>query len=468
MKDKKFRNKPNPRIIAWEVLRDVIINDAYANLLLPAKLERTHMMGADAGLCTEMTYGTLRGQKFYDAVIEKAANRPVAEIDAPVLAAMRLGAHQVLGMRVADHAAVSETVGVVKNRADAKIADRASGFVNAVLRRITEKTADEWMADVTEGLSEDQQLEIRMSHPSWIVRALRQALIASGRSADELPALLEAHNTPAQVCLSILDGTRDEVAHSLGERTALSPIGVTLSEGNPAQVAKVRNGWARVQDEGSQIVALALTEVPVEAEVVDSPWLDLCAGPGGKTAVLASVGGGRRIDAVDSAAHRSRLVAESTRAFRNVTTVTADGREFAGEHADTYTRVLVDVPCSGLGALRRRPEARWRRVPADIGSLGGIQRELLIKAIRATAPGGVIAYTTCSPHIAETQTIIHEIVRKQPVTVLDAPAFVAGVTGAPAEEFFAAQIGDGAVVQLWPHIHHTDGMFLALLRKNRG
>lgn len=464
--DTRGRARVNARTIAWEVLRDVDVNDAYANLLLPAKLERTKLSSADAALCTEMTYGTLRARTFYDAVIEHIAGRPAADIEAPILAAMRLGAHQILSMRVADHAAVSETVGVVRYNTDEKNAQKAAGFVNAILRKVTEKTAEEWTDIVTESANEDTALEITTSHPAWIVRALRQALVAHGRSAEELPALLEAHNTPARVCMSILDGTRDETAGKLGAaRTELSPIGITLEQGNPAKISKVAAGYARVQDEGSQLVALALTEVPVDDSESD-PWLDLCAGPGGKTAVLASVAGSRRIDAVDVSEHRSKLVADSTHAFSNVRTHTADGVEYAQAHPQEYSRVLVDVPCSGLGALRRRPEARFRRQPSDIGTLGGVQRDLLKRAIGATRPGGVIAYTTCSPHVAETLMVVQEVVRKQPVTVLDAPQVLAELSGVDPQLFASEQVGDGRVAQMWPHVHTTDGMFLALVRRD--
>lgn len=459
------RPKANPRVIAWEVLRDVDLNDAYANLLLPAKLERTRMSGPDAAMCTEMTYGTLRARRFYDAIIEKVSDRPVDQIEAAVLNAMRLGAHQILAMRVADHAAVSETVGVISKNADTKIANRAAGFVNAILRRITEKSREEWLEVVTEGLSDDERLEISTSHPAWIIRSLRQALVANGRNAEELTQLLEAHNTPARVCLSVLDGTRDQVAQKHGEPTELSPIGVTLTHGDPAHVDAVASGHARVQDEGSQLVALALVEAEAHEDPSD-PWLDLCAGPGGKTSVLAAHAGNKKVDAVDASAHRTELVKDSTRAFDNVQAVNDDGREFAAAHPNTYARVLVDVPCSGLGALRRRPEARWRRKPSDIGALGGVQRDLLRTAIEATKPGGVIAYTTCSPHVAETLMVVEDIAKKQPVTVMDAPEVVAQLSGKPAQTFESATVASGRVVQLWPHIHSTDGMFLALLKKD--
>lgn len=453
-----------PRTLAWEVLRDVELEDAYANLLLPGKLARTRLTGPDAALATELTYGTLRGIGLYDAIITVAAGRPAADIDPPVRAAMRMGAHQLLNMRVADHAAVSETVGVVKAHHDV----RAGGFVNAVLRRISERTREEWLDTVTADVDPTRELEIATSHPAWIIRALRQALVAHGRDAGELRAVLDADNAPAKVCLSVLPGVADraDVADRVGTPTPLSPLGVHLDHGAPLDVPEVREGTARVQDEGSQLVALALTrpEAPAGA------WLDLCAGPGGKTAVLGAVaaGTGDRVIAVDTSDHRADLVEDSTRALSEVVEVfAADGREFGTDHAEQFTRVLVDVPCSGLGALRRRPEARWRRTPKDVNTLGPIQRELLAAAISAAMPGGVIAYTTCSPHHVETLLVVEELAAAESsaVEMLDAAQVLAEVTGRPAEEFASAPVAGGRCAQLWPDVHGTDGMFLALMRK---
>lgn len=471
------------RVLAWEVLRDVDLEDAYANLLLPGKLSRTRLGGPDAALATELAYGTLRWRGLYDAIITVAADRPAADIDVPVLAALRMGAHQILGMRVADHAAVSETVAVVKEKHE----PRAGGFVNAVLRRITERSREEWVDEVTRTASEGSQnaaeapaddvrrLEITTSHPAWIIRALRQALVAHGRDAAELPGLLDADNAPAAVCLSVLPGLadRDAIAESWGSRTAYSPIGVHLSHGAPSDVPEVARGTTRVQDEGSQLVALALTA----PEAPEGAWLDMCAGPGDKTAVLGAVarGTGEAVIATDASEHRADLVEDSTRELADVVEVfAADGREFGRAHAEQFSRVLVDAPCSGLGALRRRPEARWRRSPADIGELGPVQRDLLAAAITAAMPGGLIAYTTCSPHHAETLQVVESVLDDlgrdatadaPAVEVLDAAAVLAGITGRPAEEFASATVGSGRCAQLWPDAHGTDGMFIALLRR---
>ena len=288
-----------PRRIAWEVLLDVATKDAYANLLLPAKLSRTHMGAQDAAFTTELTYGALRRQKFYDAVIEVASSRAIEKIDPEPLAAMRLGAHQLLSMRVPNHAALSETVAVVK-----RSSPKTAGFVNAVLRRISEAEPAEWLDRVTAETSETTRLAIEHSHPEWVVRALTQALKGHGRDAAELEALLAADNAPAKVGVTALPGLIDRTELP-GEPTPLSPIGVTLDTAVPRDVAAVADGRARVQDEGSALVALALAEVDAPA----GTWADLCAGPGGKAAVLGAAAAGESLtlEAFDSSEHRVDL-----------------------------------------------------------------------------------------------------------------------------------------------------------------
>ncbi|WP_231447408.1 RsmB/NOP family class I SAM-dependent RNA methyltransferase [Brevibacterium zhoupengii] len=442
-----------PRRIAWEVLVDVETKDSYANLLLPAKLARTHMDAQDAAFTTELTYGALRQQEFYDAIIARAANRSIDSIDAEPLAGMRLGAHQILSMRVPDHAALSETVAVIKTNAP-----KTAGFVNAVLRRISEVDRAEWLRRVTAGATTVGEQAIEYSHPEWIVRAMTQALKGHGRQASELEALLEADNAAAKVSVSALPGLVDR-GELPGAPTEFSPIGVTLETAVPKNVDAVATGRARVQDEGSALVALALAQVEAPA----GTWADLCAGPGGKAAVLAAIAKQHdtALDAFDSSEHRVELVRSSTQALDNVTTRVQDARDATGP----YAKVLVDVPCSGLGALRRRPEARYRRRPEDINALAGLQRELLRAALDACAPGGVVAYSTCSPHYAETVLVVDDVLRNTDVEILDAPAVLAEVTGADSEGFASVSRGAGRYAQLWPHVHNTDGMFLALMRK---
>ena len=482
----RSRTADPARRVAFGVVRSVHAEDAYANLVLPARIRQARLDRRDAGFATELAYGTLRGLGLYDAILTRCVDRPLEKIDPPVLDALRLGAHQLLGMRVPAHAALDATVSLVR----AEIGAGASGFVNAVLRRVAERPLEEWLADVAPADGGDAALAVRASHPVWIVRALRQALAAHRGTRHivdrdaELAALLEADNAPPMVNLVALPvaGGAEALAAALddgAEPGRLAPDSALHSGGDAGRLPGVREGVLRVQDAGSQLTARALAQAPVPAAAGRAErWLDLCAGPGGKAALLAALAAerGATLVANEVAPHRADLVRQALAAVpADAWTVRAgDGRTIADapEAAPAFDRVLVDAPCTGLGALRRRPESRWRRTPADLAELTGLQAELLDAAVTVLAPGGVLAYVTCSPHVAETVVQVQDLVRRHPElelldarTALDAVALddlrldEAEPAGAPEPADVVAR-----TAQLWPHRHGTDAMFLALLR----
>lgn len=456
------------RRLAWDALREVHDKDAFANIWLPKALRTQKITGRDAAFASELVYGTLRMQGLYDRVIEHAAGRGVDQIDPAVLDTLRLGAHQLLDMRVPSHAAASETVALAREVNGAG----AAGFVNAVLRRISERTRDEWVAEVTAGREPLASLAVEYSHPQWVVRALRGGLIGSGAAdADDVDSalreLLAADNAPADVMLVARPGLADveELVEAGAQASSLSAVGARWSGGDPGSLSAVRQTRAAVQDEGSQLLALALAAVPVEGE--HQEWLDLCAGPGGKAALLACLAAQQNavLFANEKSEHRSELVRRTMAAVLDsgveVMIGTGDGRDLGAEEPNTYDKVLVDAPCTGLGALRRRPEARWRKSAADVGPLTTLQGELLDSAIAATKPGGVIGYATCSPHTAETTTVVADALKRHPGVVQeDARPYFRDASGAVVDD-----LGPGPAVQLWPHLHGTDAMFFALLRK---
>jgi 16S rRNA (cytosine967-C5)-methyltransferase len=234
---------------------------------------------------------------------------------------------------------------------------------------------------------------------------------------------------------------------------------VRLSEGGePGALDAVREGRAGVQDEGSQLVALALANAPLDGP--DRRWLDGCAGPGGKAALLGALAArrGASLLAAEKQQHRAELVARSLAGNPGpYQVVTADGTRPAWRPG-SFDRVLVDVPCTGLGALRRRPEARWRRRPEDLQGFAPLQRGLLREALHSVRPGGVVGYATCSPHLAETRAVVDDLRRETGAELLDARPLLEGVP----------ELGEGPDVQLWPHLHGTDAMYLALLRRPGG
>ena len=447
------------RFLAFEALRAVDERDAYANLVLPPLLRKAREQdgfdGRDAALATELVYGTLRRQGTYDAVLAACVDRPLREVDPPVLDVLSLGAHQLLGTRIPTHAAVSASVELAR----VVLGDGRAKFVNAVLRKVARHDLDGWLEQVAPPYDDDPEdhLAVVHSHPRWIVSALWDSL-GGGRAGIE--DLLEADNERPEVTLVARPGraTAEELLREpAAEPGRWSPYAVRLTEGGePGAVEAVREGRAGVQDEGSQLVALALANAPVEGR--DELWLDGCAGPGGKAALLAALAAerGAALVAAEKQPHRAGLVAKALHGNPGpYQVVTADGTRPAWRPG-TFDRVLVDVPCTGLGALRRRPEARWRRRPEDLDGFAPLQRGLLEMALGSVRVGGVVGYATCSPHLAETRAVVTDVLKRHPgFESLDARPLLPGVS----------LLGDGPDVQLWPHLHGTDAMYLALVRR---
>jgi len=430
-----------PRLVAYRLLRAVAADGAYANLVLPGLIARQGIVGRDAALATELGYGAVRAAGTLDEVLAECADRPLAEVQPEVRDLLRLGAYQLLRTRIPPHAAVATTVDLAKTTGFA----RAAGFVNAVLRRVGAADWTQWTARLAEGASPIRALALRTAHPMWIATAFADAL---GNDLEETQAALIADDERPQTHLVAWPGrvTRDDLlAESGGAPGPYSPFAVRLDGGDPGALQLVRDRRAGVQDEGSQLCALALTRAPLTGR--DERWLDLCAGPGGKTALLAglAVEAGAVVSANELRPHRAELVRQVT-AFWDVRITVGDAREMAPVEGG-YDRVLVDAPCTGLGALRRRPESRWRRDPSDVAALAALQGELLDAALRLVRPGGVVAYVTCSPHRTETLEVVSGR------DLIDARPAFPGV----------GDLGGGPTVQLWPHRHGTDAMFCALV-----
>lgn len=452
------------RRAAYDVLRAVEQRDAYANLLLGPTLAAAGVSGRDAALATELTYGTLRRQGTYDAILDACVDRSLTSVDAEVLPALRLGAHQLLSMNVPAHAAVSATVDLARQVAG----PHRARFVNAVLRKVSARELSEWVALLAPDRASDPvgDLALRQSHPRWIVAELVRALGETpGDGLAETERLLIAQNERPGVTLLAKPGraTPADLESAGATPGRFSPYSAYLPQGDPAALTEVRQGRVAVADEGSQLAALALTRVRVAGN--DTVWLDTCAGPGGKAALLAGLAGrkGARLLANEVRPHRATMVAGAVnRSVRDAArVVVADGTRPAWRNA-VFDRALVDAPCTGVGALRRRPEARWRRTAETVGELVSLQRELLGRAMDAIRPGGVVAYVTCSPVVAETQevvTAIHD--ERDDMEILRASDYLSEVPDIAAGP-------DGLFAQFWPHRHDTDAMFLALLRRRGG
>ncbi|HEY5787701.1 MAG TPA: transcription antitermination factor NusB [Microlunatus sp.] len=438
------------RRVAFDALRTVHTDDAYANLVLPPLLTQRRISGRDAAFATELLAGTCRLEGTYDQILVAASGRATATLQPAVLDLLRLGCHQLLSMRVPTHAAVAATVDL----ATATVGERVTGLVNAVLRKVAARSWDDWTDDLAVGLDPVDALAVRTAHPRWIVEAYAELLPAA-----QVETALLANNDSAAVSLVVRPGltTVDDLLDAGAEPGRWSPYAASWS-GNPAELAAIRQGTAGVQDEGSQLAAWGLSRISAVAD--RGWWLDLCAGPGGKAALLTGLAAQQsaRLVAVELAPHRAQLVGQGLRGYSGSTTVlVADGTRPAWR-SRVFDRVLADVPCTGLGALRRRSESRWRRTKTDVEELHPLQVSLLTSSLDAAAPGGVVAYVTCSPHRRETVGVVDDVLAgRDDVDVVPAAEVLPEL---PDDAF------TGPYLQLWPHRHGTDAMFAAYLKRS--
>jgi 16S rRNA (cytosine967-C5)-methyltransferase len=443
--------KPKPdasRLLAFDLISQVNREGAFANIRLPELLRASELEQRDRAFVTELSYGTLRMQGKHDFAIRAKIDRPFEELDPKIVDLLRMGIHQIFEMRVPLHAAVSETVELAR-----KVVGESKGsYVNALLRSIS---SDEL---IYENLASDpkisdlQKMSVLYSHPEWIISAFHDQL----RNWDAVKELLQANNLPAKPNIVVWPGksTVAEILETGGSVLALSDYGVE-SDHLPNEYPAIRDKRAGIQDVGSQLV----TEIFYATRDLGNgeSWLDLCAGPGGKAALLYNLllndGSNSDFLANEPTAHRAELVARVIPRDRIVEFDGRDNKSFGR----SFDRILIDAPCTGLGALRRRPEARWRKTLQDLKELVPLQRALIDSAYEMLEPGGVIGYATCSPHLAETTAqVLDAQHRHKDLQVLDISKISPrGSTGVKAD----------GTLQLWTHLNQSDAMFLALLRK---
>ena len=434
------------RLLAFDLITEVNRNEGYSNLLLPAALSASSLEDRDRNLVTELVYGTLRMQGKHDWILAQISDRPWGEVDAGIVDVARMGVHQIHELRIPDHAAVSATVEVARKR----LGESKASFVNALLRSVTRKSLDEWFSPLDKMQDNVERLSIQYSHPQWIISAYFDLL----KDWQSVEAELATNNIPALPTLVSWPGysTQDQLVELGAEPTVYSKLGARM-KGNPGNLDLIKHRLAGVQDEGSQLVATVFA-----AAAHGDSWLDLCAGPGGKAALLSSIAKERGINFVanELSEPRAQLVRN---VVHGATVWCGDGRDVA-THGESFDAVIVDAPCTGLGALRRRPEVRWRRSLADLRELTSLQRELLSSAVSVIKPGGLLGYATCSPHLAETTVQVLDILKKHPE-----------LEQVDIAQFLPENLKDATRAQsmsLWTHKHGTDAMFLALLRKKQG
>jgi 16S rRNA (cytosine967-C5)-methyltransferase len=432
------------RLLVFDILTEVNRRDGYSNLLLPRALDASTFDQRDKAFATELLYGTLRMQGRHDYVLSQVSDRPWGEVDTGIVDVTRMGLQQIFEMRVPMHAAASETVELARK----VLGESKASFVNALLRKVSARSLEEWLEPVALLNDEVSRLAITYSHPEWIVSAYFDLL----RDYEEVRALLEANNTPAKPTFVTWPG-RSEIAEFQewgAVQTPYSPYGFR-ADVTPSALEAVRHRRAGVQDEGSQLVATIFAAAAADK----ISWLDLCAGPGGKAALLASIASQNehRFIANEISQIRADLVKQVVGAHE---VWVGDARDIAAR-GEGFDAILADVPCTGMGALRRRPEVRWRRSLSDLRELSLLQREISDAAISILNVGGIFGYATCSPHLAETSIAVADILKKHPeLEQIDIqPYMPSGIEGGVRDKSMA----------LWTQRHNTDAMFLALFRK---
>ena len=446
------RGGEDPRALALDVLQRVEATDAYANLLLDARLRRGGLRDPDRALATELVYGVLRWRGKLDWILARVLDRPLSALDPPVRQILRLGAYQLCFLaRIPDFAAVDEAVRLARRAR----AGRSAGYVNAILRTVARQRPIPGGDPTADPIGYWESLG---SHPRWLVERWVARL-----GANEAGQLMAANNLapPVTVVVNELRASLEEV------RRALTQVSLDVIQGRYVSGAlSVRGaggvvdlpgfaeGWLIPMDEAGALPVLTMDLSPGQRV------LDACAGGGSKSALIAGrVGPSGEVVALDRSPRAMRRLEAATRRLgcATVRPHLFDARSAGTAWPGQFPRVLLDAPCSGLGTIRRRPEIRWRRQPEDLARMAALQRELLEGVAGAVARGGLLVYSTCSLEPEETDAVVAAFLAAQPEFQLDAS--VPGLLR-------TADLLDGeGLLRAWPHRHKTDGFFVARFRR---
>ncbi|MFD1176176.1 16S rRNA (cytosine(967)-C(5))-methyltransferase RsmB [Paenibacillus puldeungensis] len=451
--------KPSARDTALQVLTAVEQEGAYSNLLLNGALQKSGLSGPDAGLATELVYGTISHLNTIDYLLGPFVTKGLVKLQPWVRSLLRISFYQLYYLdRIPPHAVVNEAVNIAKKRGHQGI----SGMVNGVLRSVLRRKDELKLPD---NLPPVKRIALEHSHPEWLVsRWIEQY----GEKTAE--AICRANNEPPSVSVRVNRAriNREDMIKQMKEKgleAAPSPISldgiIVHSGGNMALTPWYREGLISVQDESSMLVAEAV------APRAGMSVLDCCAAPGGKTCHIAEIlGGSGEVIANDIHPHKAKLIQDHAErlGLGNVRTLSGDATKLNERFAPaSFDRILLDAPCSGLGVIRRKPDLKWAKTPEDVAEIAGVQEELLNAVSGLLKPGGVLVYSTCTIEPRENADMVAQFLHQHPEFELakDDP------NGWHQRPLDTADSRELIGLQILPQDYHSDGFYIARLVKQK-
>ncbi|GED52924.1 16S rRNA (cytosine(967)-C(5))-methyltransferase RsmB [Brevibacillus borstelensis] len=444
--------KKGARDIALDVLNRVEEHQSYSNLELKHVLNREELRAPDAGLVTELVYGTIQRRLTLDTALDRFIRGK--KVQTWVKNLLRLSLYQIRFLdRIPDRAVVHEAVEIAKRRGHQGIASMVNGVLRNALR-----SPDLW--DKLGSGDDAARLSIEQSHPEWLVRRW-----AGQYGIEETRRILESNNRPPRTSIRVntLKSTRDELLGKLREQfsavepSIVSPDGLVMEGGHAAGTEWFRQGLFTVQDESSMLVAPALAADP------GMRVLDACAAPGGKTTHIAALMQNRgEIIASDVHPHKRDLIAQNAKrlGITIIEPIVSDALHLGEKKLGTFDRILLDAPCTGFGVIRRKPDLKWNKTPDDVKAIAELQYKLLESVAALLAPGGLLVYSTCTIEPEENQLIVQRFVKNHPAFELDRTL----ADDLPASVRDKIDTTEG-FVQVLPHHFESDGFFIARLKR---
>lgn len=423
------------RSIAFGIYSEIDKKQLYANIEVPRQLNLSELSSSEKARVTDLVHGTFRWQLFLATAIEISANRNKEKIETSILNLLCLAGYEILFGKTAKEILVSEWV----NEAKRNIGEKSAGFVNAVLRRISEKDFLTWQSEISARYP--NRMDLVWSHPAWIIDKYREVI----SDEKEIIKLLNSNNEPP--VLWHFKQNQD------GANSALAPTAKIATNRSSSEV--------RFQDAASQAAAYLLANFRVNE--METDWLDACAAPGGKTTTLAQTSPLKnvKITAVDIHPHKEQLIKQSTKSLKNIEVLIGDSR-LSPWKDKKFDRVLIDAPCTGLGAIRRRSESRWKKHASDIKELTSNAKEIFDAAFKSTKNYGYIEYVVCSPIIEETDEFVRWALASYPHLRLIPPEEYLTVFGENGAKDYVTLSKNG--LRFWPHLHNSDAMFVSLFQ----